>query len=439
MNATAEHSSLTGSSIKLVSVPDGLGPEDDRNDLAKLCLAMLSTIPSMLVKLIETINGLDGGINRITCIVADAYMAWALEVANKLGIKGALLCPSSAAVFALKDNIPKLIHDGILNSDGFPIIKGKFKLFPNMPMIDTADIPWGCICDRSSQKITYDYHSPRSVIYVAFGSFTIFDSNQFREPAFGLQLTNRPFLWVVRSDTNSSNTENTYPDGFQENHGKIVEWAPQQKVLSHPAIACFITHCGWNSTIEGGIGFDLDKKGLVLREEVKKKVDQLLGDENFRERSMKLKEMTTNNIADGGSFSQIWLQDHIGEHAQSSATTDPRPRVPVGRPDSLIGSQINLVTLPHGLGPEDSINELMKELVSISMSMGSALEVGQELGTEAATCECIQYCSAQKILLLKCAGQAGLGFDKDESGVISMEEIKKVEQLLGDEDIRQGL
>lgn len=40
-----------------------------------------------------------------------------------------------------------------------------------------------------------------SVVYVAFGSFTALDRVQSRELALGLELTNRPFLWVVGSET----------------------------------------------------------------------------------------------------------------------------------------------------------------------------------------------------------------------------------------------
>ena len=182
-----------------------------------------------------------------------------------------------------------------------------------------------------------------SVLYVAFGSVTLFDQKQFTELALGLELTNRPFLWVVREDPNCKNKV-SYPIEFKGSQGKIVGWAPQQKVLSHPAIACFVSHCGWNSTIEGlsngvpflcwpyfadqfynklyicdelksGLGFDSDENGLVSRGEIKAKVDQLLSDENIRSRSHKLKEELKHNIEEGGRSSDnlcrfvTWLKE----------------------------------------------------------------------------------------------------------------------------------
>ena len=177
-----------------------------------------------------------------------------------------------------------------------------------------------------------DQQPHRSVLYVAFGSTTIFDQKQFTELALGLELTNRPFLWVVRQDSNCNNKV-SYPNEFVGSQGKIVGWAPQQKVLSHPAIACFVSHCGWNSTVEGlsngvpflcwpyftdqfsnkscicdelkvGLGFDSDENGLVSCWEIKAKVDQLLSDENIRSRSHKLKEKLKNNIEEGGRSSE---------------------------------------------------------------------------------------------------------------------------------------
>ena len=115
-----QHDSLDGSPIKLVSIPDGLSPEDERTDFPKLNFSMKSTMPSMLEKLIEDsrLNGETG----INCIVVDLIMGWALEVASKMGIKGAHFFPASAAMFALMNNIPTLIGEGIIDSRGKNII-----------------------------------------------------------------------------------------------------------------------------------------------------------------------------------------------------------------------------------------------------------------------------------------------------------------------------
>ncbi|XP_028752060.1 UDP-glycosyltransferase 83A1-like [Neltuma alba] len=385
--------------VELASISDGMGPEDDRNNVAKLMLAILRTMPSELEKLIEGINGRG---DRITCVVADVKMGWALEVSHKLGIKAAVICPTTAAVFALELHMPKLIQHGLMDSNEtihfwIANIKGEFEISPDIPKMNTSDIAWCCIGDLDSQKTIYDYLArtikashltdwwlcnttfelepgalslyPKilpigplmeshenlstrslgqfweedlsclrwldlqpscSVIYVAFGSFTVFDPTQFKELALGLELTQRPFLWVVREDTHGGGTKIAYPDEFEGKKGKIVKWVPQKKVLSHPAIACFVSHCGWNSTMEGlsngvpflcwpyfadqffdkncicnewkvGLGFDSDEKGIISRQEIKKKVDMLLEDESIRARSLKLKDIMMNNIKEGGT------------------------------------------------------------------------------------------------------------------------------------------
>ncbi|CAK9162983.1 unnamed protein product, partial [Ilex paraguariensis] len=105
--------------IHLVSVPDGLEPWEDRNDLAKLSTAMVEVMPGKLQELIQKIkDNDDDDDDEITCIIADGSMGWALEIAKNMGIKRAAFWPASAALLGLVRSIPKLIADGIINNDG---------------------------------------------------------------------------------------------------------------------------------------------------------------------------------------------------------------------------------------------------------------------------------------------------------------------------------
>ncbi|MED6216554.1 hypothetical protein PIB30_008540 [Stylosanthes scabra] len=101
--------------IKLVSIPDGLEDGDNRNDLAKFTLSMIEVMPKKLEMLIEDINKSES--NKITCLVADGNVGWALEVAKKMGIKAVAFWPAAASLLALILNIQKLLHGGIIDTD----------------------------------------------------------------------------------------------------------------------------------------------------------------------------------------------------------------------------------------------------------------------------------------------------------------------------------
>lgn len=88
-----------------------------------------------------------------------------------------------------------------------------------------------------------------SVIYISFGSMVSLSSKQMEEMAWALLSTNSYLLWVVRETEREK-----LPAGFMESvkgKGLIVSWCNQLETLAHPAIGCFVTHCGWNSTLEG--------------------------------------------------------------------------------------------------------------------------------------------------------------------------------------------
>ncbi|KAK1555078.1 hypothetical protein Q3G72_021638 [Acer saccharum] len=107
-----------------------------------------------------------------------------------------------------------------------------------------------------------DSRKPDSVLYICFGSLTRFSKAQVTEIASALEAAGHPFIWVVGKviDANNDNDEKQeywLPDYFEDSitkndRGLIIRgWAPQVLLLEHPAIGGFLTHCGWNSILEG--------------------------------------------------------------------------------------------------------------------------------------------------------------------------------------------
>ncbi|XP_048541984.1 cyanidin 3-O-rutinoside 5-O-glucosyltransferase-like [Triticum urartu] len=99
--------------------------------------------------------------------------------------------------------------------------------------------------DENGYMEWLDTKPARSVVYVSFGSMAAVSKRQKDELKRGLAASGRPYLWVVRN--------NNRGDGFDDagdERGMVVGWCDQVRVLSHPAVGCFVTHCGWNSTLE---------------------------------------------------------------------------------------------------------------------------------------------------------------------------------------------
>ncbi|CAH2075694.1 unnamed protein product [Thlaspi arvense] len=93
---------------------------------------------------------------------------------------------------------------------------------------------------------------PGSVVYVNFGSVTVMSQQHLVEFAWGLANSKRYFLWIIRPDLVIGEAAVLQPEFAEETkeRGLIASWCPQEEVLNHTAVGGFLTHSGWNSTIE---------------------------------------------------------------------------------------------------------------------------------------------------------------------------------------------
>ncbi|CAL5401498.1 unnamed protein product [Camellia sinensis] len=148
-----------------------------------------------------------------------------------------------------------------------------------------------------------------STVFVSFGSEYFLTNVEMEEMAHGLELSNVNFIWVVRFPVGQkTRVEEALPKGFLERvggRGLVIQgWAPQVKILEHPNVGGFVSHCGWSSVMEGikfgvpiisvpmhldqpinarllseiGVGVEImrDENGKILREEVAKVIKQVV-------------------------------------------------------------------------------------------------------------------------------------------------------------------
>ncbi|CAL5046719.1 unnamed protein product [Urochloa decumbens] len=99
-----------------------------------------------------------------------------------------------------------------------------------------------------------DAKDPGSVVYVSFGSIARAEGKQAVELGLGLEASGHPFIWVLRNADDYDAAARAFLDELEvrvAGRGLLVRgWAPQVLILSHAAVGGFVTHCGWNSTME---------------------------------------------------------------------------------------------------------------------------------------------------------------------------------------------
>lgn len=163
-----------------------------------------------------------------------------------------------------------------------------------------------------------------STVYVSFGTESYLSKIEVLELAYGLELSNVNFIWVLKFPQGEKALE-VLPEGFLEragDKGRVVEgWVPQAKILRHSSIAGFVSHCGWSSVMESlgfgvpiiamplqndqplnarlavelgfGLEVEKDEKLEFGREEVARVVKQVVvekGGESMRKKAQQLRE-----------------------------------------------------------------------------------------------------------------------------------------------------
>ncbi|XP_028785177.1 7-deoxyloganetic acid glucosyltransferase-like [Neltuma alba] len=184
--------------------------------------------------------------------------------------------------------------------------------------------------DRSCME-WLDAQPPKSVIYVSFGSITRVSRDDLLEIWHGLVNSKKRFLWVIRPDMVIEKEGNDLPDDLTEGtkeRGCMVGWAPQKEVLEHVAVGGFMTHSGWNSTLESAVAgvpmicwpcfadqqinsryvsevwkIGLDMKDVCDRKVVEKMVNDLMADrrEEFEKSTETVAAVAKASVSEGGS------------------------------------------------------------------------------------------------------------------------------------------
>ncbi|XP_031484544.1 UDP-glucose flavonoid 3-O-glucosyltransferase 7-like [Nymphaea colorata] len=185
-----------------------------------------------------------------------------------------------------------------------------------------------------------------SVVFVSFGSEVSPSVPELANLAAGLEESGQPFIWVIQPNARRAGSpfgappedpwSGVVPEGFEkrvEGRGLVVRgWAPQLLILSHPSTGGFISHCGWNSTLEAlvqgvpilgwpirgdqhqtailvanylRVGFKIrSARGReVSKEDVVKGLEKLMGNAEVKKRASEIKSIFSSGFPASSSAS----------------------------------------------------------------------------------------------------------------------------------------
>nr|ACD03242.1 UDP-glycosyltransferase UGT709A10 [Avena strigosa] len=314
--------------LRLLSIPDGL-PEDHPRSVAHLndlMDSMRTTGSAAYRALLLASSSNKDGHPPVTCVIADGVMAFAVDVAEEVGVPAIAFRTASACSFLTYLSVRRLVElgefpfpsdqpvSGVPGMEGFlrrrdlpraprpagsatddcgvdpmllnmgectvhsgearalilntsasmegpalaqiaPHMRDVFSVGPLHVAAGTgtkSTAPTASLWREDDGCMAWlDGQQDRSVVYVSLGSLTVISEEQLAEFLSGLAATGYAFLWVLRPDMVAGGTTSLAAvKTLVGEKARVVHWAPQRDVLRHPAVGCFLTHAGWNSTLE---------------------------------------------------------------------------------------------------------------------------------------------------------------------------------------------
>uniref|UniRef100_F6I4D3 Glycosyltransferase n=1 Tax=Vitis vinifera TaxID=29760 RepID=F6I4D3_VITVI len=360
--------------LKFVTFPDGCDSGLKQSDALQGFMSELERLGSQALIGLLIASANEG--RPVTCIIYGILIPWVAEVARSLHIPSALfwrlplLSSRDIPCFLLPSNANEYNfvlsafqkHLEMLHRDTNPTVLintfdalepealravSKFKSIGVGPLFPTAFLGGkdpsdtsfgGDLFRRSKDYIEWLNSKPESsVIYVSFGSLAVLSKQQSEEIARGLLDSGRPLLWVIRAKEKGE--EEKEEDKLScyaelEQQGMIVPWCSQVEVLSNPSLGCFVTHCGWNSTLESlasgvpvvafpqwtdqstnaklaedvwktGVRVTVNQEGIVEADKIKRCLELVMGDgeeaKEMRRNANKWKDLAREAVMEGGS------------------------------------------------------------------------------------------------------------------------------------------